>query len=359
MHLDRSLIAAVALAALLAAPAHAVVRPEAQAELQKDQTGAHDFAPAGRYDGAHLLAQTVKQFDELTLPAGPTTADAANPSPHFATVATARGRITRSLYIAPPGRSTLEIVTNHEDALKHAGFDVAFECGGDKCGENFAKLKYSTDNKDQRIVVDGATQLRGYLTDAMLEYVKDVRYALLKKSGGDGDTFVAIYAAQMTGGSHGDSSDAVAGSEGVLIEAVEPKAMEQKIVTVSATEIDTKLATEGRAIFYGLYFDFDKADIKPESEPQLAEMAKYLTSHPSNNVYVVGHTDNQGKLDYNVALSQKRAEAVAAALAVRYHIDPHRMLARGLGPLAPIAENRDDAGRAKNRRVEIVDQATP
>lgn len=341
---------------LMGAPARAMVRPEAQAELQKDQAGAHDFAPAGRYDGAHILAQTIKAFDELMLPASAVAKDAANPSPHFASVVTARGRVTRTLYVAPAGRSTLEMVTNHQDALKAAGFTVAFECGGDACGEGFARLKFNGENQNQRIVVDKASQLRTYLTDAMLEYVKDVRYALLKKSAADGDTYVGIYVAQMTGGSHGDSSDALSGSEGILLEVVEPKPMEQKIVTVTANEIDAKLASDGRAVFYGLYFDYDKAIIKPESEPQLVEMAKFLASHADSKVFVVGHTDNQGKLDYNLTLSQKRAEAVAAALATRFHIDPHRMTARGVGPLAPIAGNRDDSGRAKNRRVEMVEQ---
>ena len=355
-----SRLAHAALAALLTisltAAARAAVTPEGRAELQKDQPGAHDFAPGGRYEGAHLLAQTVKAFDELTLPSGPTVSDAANPKTHFQSTVTARGRVTRTLYVAPPGRSTLEIVANHADALKAAGFAIEFECGGTACGDEFGRLKYDGNNKEQRVVVEKISLTRAYLTEAMLEYVKDIRYALLKKSAPEGDIYVGIYAAQMTGGSHGDSSDAVAGSEGVLIEVAEPKAMEQKIVTLSASEIDTKLAAEGRAVFYGLYFDFDKAEIKPDSEPQLAEMAKFLADHPGSKVFVVGHTDNQGKLDYNVSLSQRRAEAVTAALAARYRIDARRLTARGLGPLAPIAENRDEAGRAKNRRVEIVDQ---
>lgn len=356
----RPSLAASLIALALLTPNHlnAAATPAARTEMQKDQAGARDFAPAGRYDGAHLLAQAIKAFDELSLPAGPATKDAANSSPHFATVVTARGRVTRTLYIAPPGRSTLEIIANHTDALRGAGFAVAFECGGDACGDGFARLKYDSGNHDQRIAVEKASQLRNFLVDAMLEYVKDVHYALLKKTDANGDTYVGIYAAQMTGGSHGDSSDALAGSEGVLIEAVEPKAMEQKIVTVTANEIDAKLASEGRAVFYGLYFDFDSAAIKPESEPQLAEMAKFLSSQPSSRVFIVGHTDNQGKLDYNITLSQKRAEAVSAALATRYHVDTRRMTPRGLGPLAPIAENRDDTGRAKNRRVEMVEQGS-
>lgn len=351
---------AIALLLPLFLTGYAFAAPDAaaRAELQKDQPGAKDFAPAGRYQGAHLLAQTVNAFDELTLPSGPTTTDAAQPKPHFKNTVTARGQVTRSLYVAPPGRSTLEILVNHENALKAAGYKIVFECAGNACGDSFASTKFVGDRPDTRIAVAKASQTRKYLADAMLEYVKDVRYALLQKGTADNATYVGVYLAQMTGGSHGDSSEALTGYEGVLIEAVEPKAMEQRIVTVTSNEIDANLASQGRAVFYGLYFDFNKADIKPESGPQLAEMAKFLTTHPSSKVFVVGHTDNQGKLDYNIALSLKRAQAVVGALQSHYRISAQRMVARGCGPLAPIAENRDDAGRAKNRRVELVEQGS-
>jgi OmpA-OmpF porin, OOP family len=182
-----------------------------------------------------------------------------------------------------------------------------------------------------------------------------VRYALLKKTTADGDSYVGVYVAAMTGGSRGDFSETVAGHEGILIEAIEPKPIEQKIVTVTASEIQRKIAADGRAVFYGIYFDFNKADLKPESDPQLAEMAGYLAKNPAAKMFIVGHTDNVGGLDYNMALSLKRAQAVVAALSGKYKIAAARLVARGVGPLSPIAENHDDAGRAKNRRVELVE----
>jgi OmpA-OmpF porin, OOP family len=85
-------------------------------------------------------------------------------------------------------------------------------------------------------------------------------------------------------------------------------------------------------------------------------MAKFLKSSPALRVYVVGHTDNKGKPDYNQSLSQRRAEAVAKALATRHGADAKRIVARGLGSLAPLASNRTEEGQAKNRRVELVEQ---
>jgi len=128
------------------------------------------------------------------------------------------------------------------------------------------------------------------------------------------------------------------------------------MVTVQAPEMATNIGRDGKQAIYGIYFDFDKADIKPESKPQLDEMAALLRTNANLKVYIVGHTDNQGTLDYNVGLSQRRAESVVRALSGQYGIAAARMTARGMGPLAPVTANTTDEGRAKNRRVELVQQ---
>jgi OOP family OmpA-OmpF porin len=84
-------------------------------------------------------------------------------------------------------------------------------------------------------------------------------------------------------------------------------------------------------------------------------MAKLLTSQPRLNVYIVGHTDNQGSYDHNMTLSRQRAEAVAAALAGKYKILRARMRTAGLGFLSPVGSNASEEGRALNRRVELVE----
>jgi outer membrane protein OmpA-like peptidoglycan-associated protein len=114
------------------------------------------------------------------------------------------------------------------------------------------------------------------------------------------------------------------------------------------------LGETGHIALYGIYFDTDKAVIKPESAPTLAEIAKLLTGQPELHVFIVGHTDNQGAYDYNMGLSQRRAAAVAAALAKSYSIAPGRMKTAGVGFLSPVGSNTTEQGRALNRRVELV-----
>ena len=105
---------------------------------------------------------------------------------------------------------------------------------------------------------------------------------------------------------------------------------------------------------YAVFFDFDRAELKPESKPQLEELTKYLRSDPGMKVFIVGHTDGVGKVEYNQDLSRRRAEAVVAALVSEHRIATTRLSAHGVGPLAPLATNDTGEGRALNRRVEVV-----
>jgi outer membrane protein OmpA-like peptidoglycan-associated protein len=112
----------------------------------------------------------------------------------------------------------------------------------------------------------------------------------------------------------------------------------------------------GHVAVYGIYFDSGKSLIKPESAQAIAEIAKLLKSQPALKVFVVGHTDNQGGVDSNMALSQARAEAVLKALVNEQGIAPARLRSTGCGQFAPVASNDSEEGRAKNRRVELVKQ---
>jgi outer membrane protein OmpA-like peptidoglycan-associated protein len=128
------------------------------------------------------------------------------------------------------------------------------------------------------------------------------------------------------------------------------------MVTVNAQALNEDITKTGHAAIYGIYFDTGKAVIKPESQPAMAEIAKMLAATPTLRLHVVGHTDNVGSVASNMALSKQRAEAVVNALVSDHRIAPARLIANGVGPLAPVASNAAEEGRAKNRRVELVAQ---
>lgn len=102
-----------------------------------------------------------------------------------------------------------------------------------------------------------------------------------------------------------------------------------------------------------LNFDTDEATLRPDAQPTLAEVRQLLAENPGLRLAVQGHTDNAGTPAHNQQLSEARARAVAAAL-VAGGTAPDRLLAAGFGQTRPVADNATGAGRAQNRRVELV-----
>jgi len=118
--------------------------------------------------------------------------------------------------------------------------------------------------------------------------------------------------------------------------------------------VEKQLKEAKRAVTYGIYFDFNKDTIKPESEKVLKEIVQAMTDNPSWKLTVEGHTDNIGGDAYNLDLSKRRAAAVKQALVARYHIAADRLSTDGFGASHPIETNDTLEGRARNRRVELT-----
>jgi OOP family OmpA-OmpF porin len=136
---------------------------------------------------------------------------------------------------------------------------------------------------------------------------------------------------------------------------VERQVMKQDVVA-NAEAFRGGLAESGHVEVPGIFFDFAKSAIKPESEPALREVAKLLSTNPALRVWVVGHTDNVGSAESNMTLSSPRAAAVVAYLTQKLGTDARRLTPHGPGPYAPLATNNTEEGRARNRRVELVAQ---
>jgi OOP family OmpA-OmpF porin len=120
-----------------------------------------------------------------------------------------------------------------------------------------------------------------------------------------------------------------------------------------AATADLKLMKEGVEITLKVYFDVDQATIRPESKDGLAAAAKIMNDNPGIKVEIVGHTDNTGSEEYNLALSRRRAQAVVDYLVTQLGVDRSLLTAKGYGEAKPVATNDTDEGRQLNRRVEF------
>ena len=145
------------------------------------------------------------------------------------------------------------------------------------------------------------------------------------------------------------------GNGKIWVRIVEKEAMEQHVVA-DAAALGNGIGSTGHVAVYGVLFDTDSAAIKPESAAALAEIAKLLRDDAALRVFVVGHTDTTGPVEHNLQLSQARAESVRQARAPPHGIAAARLRALGCGPFAPVGSNDSEAGRAENRRVELVKQ---
>lgn len=223
------------------------------------------------------------------------------------------------------------------------------------------------DQKGKKITVEGRSYeiayaiKEGFTPPSALEVLRNYENAIKGIGGvkvyqeGKYEIWLKLDKAGKTFWAYIDSWDGGGKGETYRIKIVEKEAMAQEVVA-DAKSLLSDIQTKGSASVYGIYFDFDKADIKPESEPAIKEIAKLLQENKGLKLYVVGHTDNVGGLDYNMKLSKARADAVMKELVTKYRIAPDRLKAFGVGSLAPVASNKTEEGRAKNRRVELVEQ---
>jgi outer membrane protein OmpA-like peptidoglycan-associated protein len=297
--------------------------PVAAAQDQ-DLEGSKDHPMISRYPGSYIAKYLTKEFDEFSLPMGPVDEEnKITKNQHL------EGKITRIVYVAPAGRTVLEVFRNYQAALKKAGFETLFSCGPQGCGSSIANAyANSGDSADYWGPEHG------------------IHYISAKLGRPEGDVYVSLLVDDQ-------GPDSRTNAELYVIEV---KPMESDLITVNAASLANDINHTGHASVYGIYFDTGKADIKPESDATLKEIAKLLQADPRLKLYVVGHTDNQGALDMNMDLSRRRAEAVLSALTTKYAVPAVRLRAYGSGPYAPVASNDTEAGRAKNRRVELVKQ---
>ena len=300
----------------------------ATAAPAKDIAGSRDHPLVGRYTGSEISQYRSSDFDEVRLLNRALDLKRDGEKLTAENSIALEGKVVRIRYDAPKDRSSLEILKNYEESLKARGFEIVFTCGNETClsGDNsFYRLSAVFD--------DGAVNYR---------YAKGARYVLAKLARPQGDVYAGVLV--------GDGTAPI-----VKVTAVEIKPIESgRIAFIDAGAMEKSIAATGRVALYGIQFDTDKAEIKPESGPTLAEISKFMKASPSVSLIVTGHADNQGAFDYNVDLSRRRAAAVVAHLVRTGGIAQTRLTPFGAGMAAPVAANEDEAGRAKNRRVELV-----
>lgn len=279
---------------------------------------AEDNAMLPRYPGAKIYNH--KKIDTETVKI-PFAINATEKTPLQLT-----GDLTKHTYTIE-NVSTLKVYENYKAALTNAGFNFISQCELEQCGT-------------EKQVNEVGDQLA--LSGNVYNWYRKPYYLLGKKSLPTGNVYIALFIG------------AYESQVGVQQVILQEKAVQTGLVNVNADSLKQQIDADGKALIYGIYFDTGKAEVKPESKPTLDAIAELLKRSPDLLLYVVGHTDDTGDGTANVSLSKQRADSVVAALIKDYQVASNRLQAQGVGPYAPAGNNTSDAGKQKNRRVELV-----
>lgn len=266
--------------------------PPAQAQRTQDIKGARDHPLLTRYPDSRITEYS-KNYAQVEFTVG------TNPDGTLRKEKI-EGDATRLQYFhnkADTQPSPLQVVRNYQNAIKSIGGEIVWE-----------RIEEATAETTMKVVTGGK------------------------------EVWVKVRADVYSAPTHN-----------YRLDIVERAAMAQ---VVSANKLLEELNAKGFVTLY-INFDTNKWDIKPDAQPTIAEIVKMMKAQPSLRISVEGHTDNVGNPAANKTLSENRAKSVMNAL-VAQGIAANRLTAKGFGQENPIADNRSEEGRAKNRRVELV-----
>jgi len=282
------------------------------------ETGA-DHPEVARFPGARINNYDYKDYEEFQLILAKPQRGAGG-AYTAAKLMPLEGKVTYIHYEMPKSASPLQVFRNYQSSLRRSGFNDLFTC----------ERPCTTENLGEFTSLMKARQL-------YLNYSTDNQYLAAQRN----NTYVSLWV----------------NDGGAFLFVVEKQKLDDGLMAVTGEgPIAKALSADGKVDLYGFQFDTGKAVLRDGSKSTLQELGKVLQDNPGLAVEVVGHTDDVGGADSNQRLSEARASAVADALARNYSIAAQRLKTRGMGQTVPLAANTSEAGRAQNRRVEIIAQ---
>ena len=292
------------------------------AQSTSDIDGAKDYPLVSRFQGSVIEWYQIRNFDRYFI---------LSVKDNKISNYEIDGKITRIQYAVGKEHSAFEIYKSYENSLKASGFKILTTLNDKNCGVNLQEQLYNRE-------FNGLNKLPSGAKDPGDD---EFYYLAAKKKIDNKDIYIVVY----TGFERGSLE--------ITFDAIEVQSIEKGLVSVK--DLETDISQNGHIAIYDIHFDTAKSVIKPESSDALKNIAEYLNANPNKKYLIVGHTDNTGNFDANMKLSLDRAKSVMNELVTKYGVKQEQLKAYGDGQTAPITTNKTDEGKAKNRRVEIVE----
>lgn len=317
-----------------------------------DVAGSKDHPLLKRVTGSEIYFHKEADYSDLKLALGKIEWNGAQAKVKPYQSATVEGRLLTNYYKVPAGISVLEAMRNYEQEFKEKGFEILFSGRG----ADIETPSYNNQIAIEILKMKGTYSTPEEKAQWPLQHTDEERaaYIAAKKSTDAGDVYASAY---FVPNQHKDWLGLAVDQTLIRVDVCEVKGREQRMELVKSEEMASQIALNGRIALYGIQFDFNSAAIRPESEATLAEIAKLLQAQAHLKILVVGHTDTVGTFEFNRKLSTARAEVVVKHLVSAHGISGNRLFPVGVSFASPVATNTTEDGRAKNRRVELVDMA--
>lgn len=247
---------------------------------------------------------------------------------------TIEGQIARSAWrLEAGGLTPLQVLGPLRSQLQAAGYRIVLDCNAVTCG-----------GFDFRFAVETLPGPNMYVNIRAYQFVTAIQGSL-----SDPENIVTVLASTSTSSAYVQIIQA-----GATTPAAPAASPENPPLQTTGDDLATALIARGHVVLAGLDFSSGTAGLNDDETDALESLAVFLRDRPRMRIALVGHTDSEGALDANIALSRDRADAVRARLIAEYDISPERVEARGMGYLAPVASNLTAEGREVNRRVEAI-----
>lgn len=250
------------------------------------------------------------------------------------------GEVTQTAWrIRDENLSTMALVATLRDQLGREGFEILFECQSDDCGGFDFRFAMSCLPEPEMHVDLG-----------------DFRFLSARRETAGAPDYVSLLVSRSSDSGYVQMTRIGA----ALVEPLPIAAAEfnPREVTPAPDSLDDQLVARGKVVLDDLRFASGAAELGAGNFPSLTALAGFLKANPDKTIALVGHTDAEGPLAANVAVSRKRAQSVMARLVAEHGVNPAQLSADGVGFLSPLASNLTPEGRTQNRRVEAMITST-
>lgn len=302
------------------------------AQSTTDIKGSIDYPLVSRFEGSIIEYYKATKWDTYKLPVFENDIT----KPNYDNPLVLEGKIMRWQYSVSPDNNPAYVMKNYETAFKNSGYKILLK---GKPGEDFE---------------EGAAGFYG-------DFYGPHENLHLEKFGFKYEP-IGNHIAIIVAKTHKDNNDIYVvevisdftNTTMITQDVIEIEAADTGMVT--AKNMADDIAATGHIAIYDIHFDSGKSEIKPESANALKNIAEYLNTHSDKQFFIVGHAAGIGDFKTGMELSELRAKAVIDELVLKYGVNKIQLEAYGVGALCPLASNNTEAGRAENRRVEIVEQ---